>query len=131
MPISFEQALGIHEQALLMRSQRSAVIAQNIANADTPNYKAQDLDFAQALQQANEQQLSLSTTSGGHVAGLLEPAPSPEMLYRVPTQPSIDGNTVDLQGEMARFSDNAVRFNGSFTFLNSKFSGLSKAIKGE
>lgn len=131
MPISFEQALGIHEQALLMRSQRSAVIAQNIANADTPNYKAQDLDFAQALQQANEQQLSLETTRGGHATGLLEPMPNPEMLYRVPTQPSIDGNTVDLQGEMARFSDNAVRFNGSFTFLNSKFSGLSKAIKGE
>lgn len=132
MAITFDNALGIHEQALVARSRRAEVLANNLANADTPGYKARDVDFQAMLNKATEatQALSMSKTHDSHM-DLSGQDPSSELLYRTPHQPSIDGNTVDSQQEQSRFMRNAMDFQASFQFLNSKFSGLTKAIKGQ
>lgn len=130
MSISFSNALGVHERALNVRSQRAEVLAGNLANADTPGYKARDFDFKAALNEASRNQMSLQTTQGAHLPGN-GGAPAQELLYRTPTQPSLDGNTVDSQVELTAYMRNAMDFQASFQFLNSKFQGLSAAIKGE
>jgi flagellar basal-body rod protein FlgB len=133
MTISFDKALGIHEGALNFRSARASVLASNLANVDTPNYKARDLDFKQTLaqQMGSRQRFSLETTQDRHIdaSGFL--ATDGDPLYRVPHQPSIDGNTVEDQIEHAEYMKNALAFQSSFQFLNSKFSGLRTAIRGE
>ncbi|WP_339805494.1 flagellar basal body rod protein FlgB [uncultured Marinobacter sp.] len=131
MAISFDSALGIHEQALNARSKRAEVLANNLANADTPGYKARDVDFKAMLDRASSQ--SAATMKRTHAAHIDDSrgAGSDDLLYRVPHQPSIDGNTVDAQQEQSRFMRNAMDFQASFQFLNSRFSGLTKAIKGE
>lgn len=134
MAISFDAALGIHPQALLVRTKRAEVLANNIANADTPNYKARDIDFRAVLaaQSAHDvAPVKLDVRQGGHQSGLINPDMAAELLYRNPTQPSIDGNTVDMQREQAEYAQNAMAFQASFIFLNRKFSGLMSAIKGE
>ncbi len=134
MAISFDNALGIHQQALLVRAQRAEVLANNIANADTPNYKARDLDFRSILADESEklgEPLRMMQTSADHSAGIINPEFAADLMYRNPIQPSIDGNTVDMQTEQAEYARNALDFQTSFTFLNRKFSGLQKAIKGE
>lgn len=132
MAISFDAALGVHERAMLLRAQRAEVLANNIANADTPNYKARDIDFKAVLAgEDNKMSMPMAETQPGHVSDFIEPNLAADMLYRTPTQPSVDGNTVDLQQEMARYSDNAVHFQSSFTLLNNKFKGLMSAIKGQ
>lgn len=131
MAINFSNALGIHEQALHMRDRRSQVLATNIANADTPGFKARDIDFRDALRAAsNRRNMSLSTSHPGHI-GLSTDTSSPELLYRVPQQASVDGNTVDEQQENAAFARNALEHQASFVFLNGKFAGLMKALRGE
>ncbi len=131
MPISFDSALGIHARALMVRSRRNELLASNIANADTPGYQARDIDFRAILDSAgspaglrttHQNHLSLSGESG--IAGA-------ELLYRVPNQPSLDGNTVDPDLEKAAFAENALRYNASLTFLDRKFKGLILALKGE
>ena len=135
MNISFSNALGNHEQALNIRVKRAEVLANNLANADTPGFKARDLDFKAILGQQldnknNEQTLSMATTNGKHLpVGNLEPANS--LFYRTPSQSSIDGNTVDTQVEMAEYMKNTLQFQSSFQFLNGKFKGLRNAIRGE
>ena len=133
MAISFDNALGIHEKAVGLRIQRAEILANNIANSDTPNYKAQDIDFKAVLQgaEAGQQSLQMARTSEGHSSGLVSADFAAEMMYRIPSQPSIDGNTVDVQEEMARYTENAVDYQASFQFLNKKFKGLSNAIRGE
>lgn len=134
MAISFDKALGIHEQAVGLRIQRAEILANNIANSDTPNYKARDIDFESVLRgvQANDQQpLKMNRTSEGHNVGLIDAGFASELMYRIPSQPSVDGNTVDVQAEMARYTENAIDYQASFQFLNNKFKGLSSAIKGE
>ncbi len=129
MAISFDKALGIHERALGVRSQRAEIIANNLANADTPGFKARDIDFKAMLASQMEPAAAMKVTSERHIA-----ATTPEggeLLYRTPTQPSIDGNTVDTQQEMAEFSKNALGFQATFQFLNSKFKGLTSAIRGD
>ena len=130
MSISFSNALGVHESALNVRSQRAEVLASNLANADTPGYKARDFDFKAALNAAHRGQVPLETTQSGHIAGN-GAALGQELLYRIPSQPSLDGNTVDSQIELAAYMRNAMDFQDSFQFLTSKFKGLSAAIKGE
>lgn len=134
MAITFDKALGIHEHTLQARVARSEVLANNIANADTPGYKARDVDFQAMLEKAQGQasEFDLARTRPGHLdAGGAGAGTSTELLYRMPHQPSIDGNTVDAQQEQTRFMRNAMDYQASFQFLNSKFSGLTKAIKGE
>ena len=132
MAISFEAALGIHDKALAVRSQRAEVLANNIANADTPGYQARDLDFGDFLAQAKgEHGVAIKRTHARHIATTGDMATSVDLKYRIPMQPSIDGNTVDLQIEQAEYADNAIAFQSSFTFLNSKLRGLMSAIRGE
>ena len=132
MAINFNSALGIHEQALLVRERRAEVLANNLANADTPNYQARDLDFKSLLGQLVEQSgaTQLRATRSGHISSATASADG-ALLYRVPMQPSLDGNTVDADIEMGNFARNAVDFQASLTFLQSKFRGLRSAIKGE
>lgn len=143
MSISFANALGIHEQALSFRTQRAEVLANNLVNADTPNFKARDIDFASVLAEQNQKAQGSTTANAGsfamahtndrHIevgtgsAGLGEEG----LLYRNPYQPSLDQNSVDAQVEQAKYAENAVQFQASFTLLNSKFKGLLGAIRGE
>ncbi|MCS5563370.1 flagellar basal body rod protein FlgB [Marinobacter sp.] len=132
MAISFDQALGVHEQALQARVKRAEVLANNLANADTPGYKARDVDFQAMMQQAHDKVsgLQISRTDDAHMDTSAGGSDS-ELLYRTPHQPSVDGNTVDAQQEQSRFMRNAMDYQASFQFLSSKFSGLTKALKGE
>ncbi|MDX5299018.1 MAG: flagellar basal body rod protein FlgB [Gammaproteobacteria bacterium] len=131
MTISFDRALGIHERALATRVQRAEVLANNLANADTPGFKARDIDFRAVLAQAGQSgELSMQRTHANHLP-LTDGAGSVDVLYRNPLQPAIDGNTVDTQYELAQYTRNAMDYQSSFQFLNSKFKGLVSAIKGE
>ncbi len=126
MAIDFDQALGIHQEALRLRAQRAEVLAANLANADTPRYLARDLDFAALLGEA-ERGFSLEKTHPRH----LEPQPGPELLYRIPLAPAIDGNTVDPQLEKAAFLENALRYQVTLSILDGRIKGLLSAIRGE
>ncbi len=133
MPISFDSALGIHDKALLVRARRGEILASNLANADTPGYKARDIDFREALARASGNShggLALKVTNERHIRGFA-PGPEPELRYRVPLQPSLDGNTVDTQLEKAAFAENALQYQTTLQFLSSKFRGLKLAIRGE
>ncbi len=134
MAISFDNALGIHEHSLQLRGHRAEVLANNIANADTPGFKSRDLDFQNILQGKIKQQqntLRMTTSSAGHIAGSSSYVAENVLLYRVPNQPSIDGNTVDEQVENAAFARNALKHQASFQFLSGRFKGMIKALKGE
>ncbi|MCY1285649.1 Flagellar basal body rod protein FlgB [compost metagenome] len=135
MSISFEKALGIHQQALSFRAQRGEVLANNIANADTPNYKARDLDFASVLAQQSEKaahgSFQATRTSERHIAAEGFDLTDASLKYRIPFQASIDQNTVDPQLEQSSYTENAMQFQASFTFLNGKFKGLIGALRGE
>lgn len=135
MSITFKDALGIHEQALTVREKRAEVLANNLANADTPNFKARDLDFAALLKgqlsMAGREGMGLNRTASAHQSGIASEDDIPGMVYRVPLQPSLDGNTVDEQVEQAAYARNALEFQASFTMLNRRFKGLISALKGE
>jgi flagellar basal-body rod protein FlgB len=112
------------------------VLADNLANVDTPNYKARDIDFKAALAQAGspDAALPLTTTTPGQVGGATasgDPDISAALKYRVPLAPSLDGNTVDAQMEQAAFADNTVRYQATLTFLNSRLKNLLTAITGQ
>jgi len=124
-----DKAIGIHAQALQLRARRAELLASNLANADTPNYKARDLDFRSALTEA-QQSTQLVTTAPGHIASQGGVAGA-ETLYRVPLQSSLDGNTVDSQMEQSRFAENAVRYRATLRFLGGTISTLMTAIRGE
>ena len=127
--ISFSNALGVHERALLLRTERATVLANNLANADTPGFKARDFDFAAALRGATaEPGLQIQRTNARHLGADTPAVISTDLQYRVPLQPSIDGNTVDSQLETAAFARNAMDFAASFRLLNSRLNGLSKAL---
>lgn len=135
MSISFDRALGIHQQALGFRAQRAEVLANNIANADTPHYKARDLEFATVLaeQSAKTQRgpVNLNRTDSRHIAADGIQAGAADLAYRSPFHASIDQNTVDLQIEQSNYAENSVQFQASFTLLNSKFKGLVTALRGD
>jgi len=126
-----DNIFGVHEQALLLRAKRSAVIANNIANADTPNFKAKDIDFMSMLNQEMKGAEKMAKTNSKHISVTPSSNDNALMKYRVPTQPSIDGNTVDIDMEKARFAENAVQYQASFTFLNGRIKGLMSAIRGD
>lgn len=119
MALNFDSALGVHAQALQLRSQRTQMLAANLANASTPGYQARDMDFTAAMESA----------AAGDRAWPLEWGA--DGLYRVPNHPAQDGNTVEVGVEQALFSQNASDFQTTLTFLNMKISGLQSAIKGE
>jgi flagellar basal-body rod protein FlgB len=127
-----DQLLDFHTTALSVRTQRQQLLAANVANADVPNYKARDLDFAQALQQALSPASAggLSTTMASHLPGAATQGAAAEPQYRVPLQDSIDGNTVELDVERAQFADNAVHIEANLTFLNGQIKAMLAALQG-
>lgn len=134
MAINFDTALGIHADALRIRSQRAELLASNMANADTPNYKARDIDFQSAMKMAvsgHPQANHIETTHSNHINVSTGQFNSPAVQYRNVMQDSLDGNTVDEQIEQAQFMQNSVQYQASLNFLGGKFSGLLSAIKGE
>ncbi|REG84862.1 flagellar basal body rod protein FlgB [Marinomonas pollencensis] len=129
MAISFNQAFAGHDKMLEFRSERASVLANNIANADTPNYKARDISFDSMFN--NEQsKLRLASDNDRHIQGNSTMGESSGLLYRNPSQPSLDGNTVDMQREQAEYAQNSMQFDTSFMFLDRKISGLKKALTG-
>lgn len=129
--MNFDNAFGIHPRALVLRAQRAEVIASNLANADTPGYKARDFDFHKVLKQEMQGSVRMRTTNQQHIQPDNGPIPAAQMLYRTPMQPSLDGNTVDTEREHTAFSANAIEYQASLGFLNGKISGLRKAIRGD
>jgi flagellar basal-body rod protein FlgB len=128
--------IGVHADALRLRARRGELIANNLANADTPGFKARDVDFRKALADAGQPggALALSTTSAGHISRGANAALADGkgvVQYRVPMAPALDGNTVDAQVEQAAFAENAVRYQATLSFLNSRFRGLMTAITGQ
>ena len=131
MAISFDKAFGPHAHGMVVRSKRAEVIASNIANADTPGYKAQGMDFKAAMAQASKsQQMGMSRTNEKHFDTRM--ALNNGLQYRVPNQPDTgDGNTVDVQVERNLYLQNSLEYQASVQFLNSKVKGLKKAISGQ
>jgi len=131
MPVNFEKAFGIHDDALLLFERRTQLISENIANADTPGYKARDIDFNQTLQNVqNKNGARLKTTHQGHI-NLQQQKFSDDIRFRQVEQSSADGNTVDSQKEKVAFAENSIRYQTSLNFLTRKISGLKNAFKGE
>ena len=133
MPINLDAYLGHPVTATKLRSDRSSVLASNIANSDTPNYTARDFDFQAAMGKASGDQMRMAKTHAGHLSvdGNSGAPGTPKMQYRVPNQPSLDGNTVDSQLEKTEFAQNAMMHQATLTFLNGRIRGLMNAIKGE
>jgi flagellar basal-body rod protein FlgB len=129
----FNNIFGIHEQALLLHGQRIGVLANNMANADTPNFKARDIDFSAMLGGANSESapLPLSVTDGAHIIPLDNELPEGTLQYRNPYQASLDGNTVEMAVEQAAFSENNVRYQASLQFINSRIAEMQFAIAGQ
>ncbi len=119
---------GIHEQALMVASRRMTLLAGNLANAETPGYKARDIDFRAVLGKATGE-AALRTTNPRHLDGG-DSIGGSRVLYRSVMQPSLDGNTVDPSIERSQFMENALRYQATLRFLNGKISGLREAIGG-
>lgn len=115
---NLDQVLALNGGALQLRSQRLNMLASNIANASTPGYKAKDLDFDRAMQQA-------------HNGGSIDDAMTDHTGFRVPLQPSLDGNTVELSVEQTLFAENAVQYRTTLSFLQGQVSSIRRALKGE
>lgn len=122
-------ALSQHEQALKFRAFRNQVLSSNIANADTPNYKARDIEFGDALKTARHETLRMSETSNLHRQAW-STATDPAVMYRTPHQSSLDGNTVEVDVEQAAFAENALKYRASLAFLDGQIRGLRYALKG-
>ena len=123
-----------NQAALNLRAARQELIAANIANADTPNYKARDINFASALKSAlggSATKLPLTTTAANHLGGASgESVLGSPVLYRKVIQPSADGNTVDMDVERAQFVDNAVRYEASVKFVSDQTKDVLAALQG-
>ena len=130
MPINFDRVLGVHDKALMLFERRNQLLAENISNADTPNYKARDIDFDSVLRNQQSDRLMMNATHEGHIS-LSKNTIDQQVGFRVPTQSSADGNTVDVQQEKAAFAENAVRYQTTVTILSRRLSGLLNAFKGE
>ena len=131
MPLDINQIFAPHERVLTAASQRMELLAANMANADTPNYKARDIDFKAALQTAEQAStVTLASTRQGHIQGAGSATGRAEALYRIPDQPSMDGNTVDAQKESAAIAETATRYQASLTFLDQRIRNLRMAITG-
>jgi len=125
---SIDDVVGISAQALVSRSRRMEVLSQNIANADTPQYKARDIKFSKVLQEIENN--SLKTTSQAHLA-IADGNPNPGMMYRIPFNNSFDGNTVELNIEQAQFGQAAGEYQATLNILENRVNGLKRALRGD
>lgn len=121
----FDEAFGVHPFSMELRLNRAEIISSNLANVDTPGFKARDVDYKQIMQSVVSE---LDTSSQPVSVGLSQ---NDQLMFRVPYQASEDGNTVELNVEQANFFSNSMDFQTSLTFMNMKINGLYKAIKGE
>lgn len=130
MAINFEKAFGLHPQGMVLRAKRAEVIASNIANADTPGYKAKGMDFQKALAQASQkQQMGMTRTNEKHFD--VRTSLNDGLEFRIPNQPDTgDRNTVDVQVERNLYLENSLEYQASVQFLNGRIKGLKKAITG-
>ncbi|CAM3895800.1 flagellar basal body rod protein FlgB [Rheinheimera salexigens] len=130
MAISFDKAFGLHPEALMIRDRRAQVLSENIANADTPGYKARDIDFGQAMKLAQARQSgSVGRTHEKHFA--ISSQVGGDTLFRNPDQADTgDGNTVDIHHERNAFMKNSMEYQASLAFLTARISGMKKAITG-
>ena len=139
MAINLDKLVGFHESALTIRTERMEVISGNLANANTPGYKARDIDFNKAMQSAmreasggtaNHASSGMVRTNDRHLSGnSTSVAANFDMQYRIPTQPDTgDGNTVEVPAERNRFLDNGLRYQASLEFLTGKIKGMKKAL---
>jgi flagellar basal-body rod protein FlgB len=130
MSLTPDNLFGIHTQALDLWQRRTEVLANNLANADTPGYLARDIDFRKVLAAAGgvSDKLPLQTTGPGQIGAADQAADG--LAYRVPTQPSMDGNTVDAQAEQAAFAANGVHYQASLSFITAQIRMLRTAING-
>jgi len=135
MALDINAQFDLHSRVLGLANQRLELLADNVANADTPNYKARDIDFRSAMANAGQPgalggELPMAAPRSGHIqAGGAGPNTT-NAQYRVPDQPSLDGNTVDSQKENAAIAETAVRYQATLTFLSSRIRGLRDAITG-
>ena len=128
-----DDAFAFQEKAIGLRAYRQQVLASNIANADTPNYKSRDMNFASALKEAvagRSGNLQMSKTSTGHLSSTAETGTAARLMYRAPSQSSVDGNTVDMDIERGQFAENAVQYEASLTFISQQIRMLTAAIQG-
>ena len=134
--MDIDSYLGVHTAALKLREQRTELLANNLANADTPGFKARDLDFRSALAAATSPAGAPRTLAApAHGVSLAtsgaEGSTDAFLRFRTPLAPSLDGNTVDTQLEQAAFADNSVRYQATLSFLSSRFRSLMTAITGQ
>jgi flagellar basal-body rod protein FlgB len=122
----FDQLFGVHERALQYRAARAEVLADNLANADTPNFKARDLEFADLFAASRR---DLAATAPGHITGSNDTSAGGELVYREPLQPSLDQNSVDTQAEHARFLQNSIQYEASLRFLQGRINSLLIALR--
>ncbi|MDQ2068495.1 flagellar basal body rod protein FlgB [Natronospira bacteriovora] len=131
MPIGFDKAIGMQQDALRVYQRRHQILASNLANADTPGYKARDIDFRAALaEQSGPGAPGMQATHARHFGGGGD-LPGGEAQYRVPNQPSLDGNTVDPDLEMSAWAENVLRYQAALQFTSSRISSLKSAITGQ
>ena len=123
-----DKVFGVSPQALSIRSQRFELISANLANADTPGYKAMDIDFGAALSRAQNEVTAPGRTHSMHMA---IGGAAAELKYRVPSQSSLDGNTVETEHEHSAFMDNAIRYQASLNFLDGRIKSMLSALRGE
>jgi flagellar basal-body rod protein FlgB len=129
----FDNVFGISEQALRLRQQRTELLASNLANAETPHYKARDIDFRAAMTGATAQQSSIgmARTHAGHISVVEQGSAAGLVQYRIPTQPSLDGNTVEAHIEQTLFTDNALMYQTTLEFIDSRIQRIKGALRGE
>jgi len=130
MTTTIDSLFGVHEQALIYRSKRAEILASNMANADTPGYKARDFDFKSVLNKVNTPSAHINQTNSQHMGFDKTPA-TVSLAYRIPTSASLDGNTVDAKVEQAQYAENAMDYQTSLRFVNGKISSYLSALRGE
>ncbi|AJI96098.1 flagellar basal body rod protein FlgB [Yersinia ruckeri] len=128
-------ALRFQQEALNLRAQRQEILSANIANADTPGFQARDIDFSSQLQKVMEQGrvngsgMSLSLTAARHIPAQNIQPPDLDLLFRVPDQPSMDGNTVDMDRERTNFADNSLKYQTDLTILGGQIKGMMSVLQ--
>ncbi|CUU23658.1 flagellar basal body rod protein FlgB [Duffyella gerundensis] len=132
-----DAALRFGTEAINLRAQRQEILASNIANADTPGYQARDIDFASELSRvmkngrAEGSSMSLAVTSARHIPAEVNQAASLDLQYRIPDQPALDGNTVDMDRERTQFADNSLKYQTDLTLISSQIKGMMSVLQGQ
>ena len=131
-----DAALRFQQEALNLRAERQEILAANIANADTPGYQARDMDFSSELKKvmsrgrAEGSGVALTLTSERHIPAQTLSTPETDLLYRIPDQPAMDGNTVDMDRERTQFADNSLQYQTGLTVLGGQIKGMMSVLQG-